>query len=1016
MSMYQGTPEVTVLDNQGQEIRALHYYRATAGEPVQERIERTTFNPLGQTSSQVDNRLYAAGDDRANVAWQHSLAGQILRTESPDTGASIVLYDAEGRPCWQRDARGTEQAYAYDRLGRLVTRTETSAAGTSTLAERLIYGEDQPDAAARNLNSQLYRHYDTAGLTDLSAQGYTILGTPCQQNRQLLPAETTSDWQSETEANWQTDLEQTVYTTDWCYDARTRMIRQTDAQGHQQDYQYDCQNRLQSSQVTPQGGTEQTILDDIQYTAAGQKAQETAGNGVQTTYQYEPETQRLLRVDTDRADGALQQLTYTYDPVGNVLSRTDAAQAASASALTPATRTYTYDSLYQLISATGRENANASAGIDNPAAAINPDLNQYKDYTRSFEYDTGGNLIKITHQGATNYVRNITVSDQSNQALLAREGLTATTVSDHFDVAGNQQTLNTGQSLTWDGRNQLSRLTTIARSGADDDRESYLYDASGQRVRKTNLRQTSGSQVCQQTIYLPGLERHTTTSGSQVQEELDVILIGQAGRSQVRVLCWQTGKPDAIPDQQIRYSLDDLLGSSQLELDAEGKVLTQEEYYPYGGTAIRAAKSQTEVKYKIVRYSGKERDASGLYYYGMRYYQPWLGRWLNADPEGTADGLNVYRMVQNNPATFVDPDGTRTHSFHTAVEATLEFMQEQDTAADAIRRGSRLVYAKAAAQSLARGIVSSVRSLSVLPFLFSLVSASVFAATAILGPERFGKWMIGKMQKYLSKTAARHPHTVGATLGGATATAFGGDTVLGAAVGLGAGTAAAWLGRPEDTTLAAPAGGMAVGVASQHGATPMGQLGGGVGGVTGGLIAREPAQAARAGYWAGIGGALGSQIGRRLDQLFSFSTMTGMIAHLAGTTSSRLISLALRQVRHTGPAEAGLALSGGVAGGVGGAAGPGTAAGGVLTAAVAYASGAGLAASIALSAVTATIDHITGAGSAWDDTVSHAATAGMSYLSQCSNLMSWARWGTLQDAARSVARFVLPSMPTESFA
>jgi len=91
--------------------------------------------------------------------------------------------------------------------------------------------------------------------------------------------------------------------------------------------------------------------------------------------------------------------------------------------------------------------------------------------------------------------------------------------------------------------NQLSRLTTIVRSGADDDRESYEYDTSGQRVRKTGFRQTSGSQVCQQTIYLPGLERHTTNSGSQTQEELDVILIGQAGRSQVRVLCWQTGRP-----------------------------------------------------------------------------------------------------------------------------------------------------------------------------------------------------------------------------------------------------------------------------------------------------------------------------------------------------------------------------------------------------------------------------------------------------------------------------------------
>ncbi|WP_410174964.1 RHS repeat-associated core domain-containing protein [Mycetohabitans endofungorum] len=42
-----------------------------------------------------------------------------------------------------------------------------------------------------------------------------------------------------------------------------------------------------------------------------------------------------------------------------------------------------------------------------------------------------------------------------------------------------------------------------------------------------------------------------------------------------------------------------------------------------------AAKSELEAKYKTVRYSGKERDATGLYDYGFRYYVPWLGRWLS---------------------------------------------------------------------------------------------------------------------------------------------------------------------------------------------------------------------------------------------------------------------------------------------------------------------------------------------------------------------------------------------------
>jgi insecticidal toxin complex protein TccC len=125
----------------------------------------------------------------------------------------------------------------------------------------------------------------------------------------------------------------------------------------------------------------------------------------------------------------------------------------------------------------------------------------------------------------------------------------------------------------------------------------------------------------------------------------------------MRVLHWDTGQPADIPNDQVRYSLDDQLGSSLLEVDQAADILTLEEYFPYGGTAVWAGKSLSETQYKFVRYSGKERDATGLYYYGFRYYAPWLGRWLNPDPAGTVDGLNLYRMVGNNPITLYDTDG-----------------------------------------------------------------------------------------------------------------------------------------------------------------------------------------------------------------------------------------------------------------------------------------------------------------------------------------------------------------------
>ncbi|TBN31099.1 RHS repeat-associated core domain-containing protein, partial [Pseudomonas sp. BGI-2] len=89
----------------------------------------------------------------------------------------------------------------------------------------------------------------------------------------------------------------------------------------------------------------------------------------------------------------------------------------------------------------------------------------------------------------------------------------------------------------------------------------------------------------------------------------------------------------------------------------DAQIISQEVFYPYGETAWYAGPDVVDSDYKTIRYSGKERDATGLYYYGYRYYIPWLQHWLNPDPALTIDGLNLYRMVRNNPLGLIDLDG-----------------------------------------------------------------------------------------------------------------------------------------------------------------------------------------------------------------------------------------------------------------------------------------------------------------------------------------------------------------------
>uniref|UniRef100_UPI0036DF63F2 RHS repeat domain-containing protein n=1 Tax=Photorhabdus sp. RM322S TaxID=3342825 RepID=UPI0036DF63F2 len=659
----RNTPSVNVLDNRGLNVRTLEYLRTQADEEnSSELITRYEFNTQGFQVKSTDPRRYK-NQNGSNFTRVFNLAGNTLREESIDAGRTITLNDIEGRPVLSINAIGVRQTNHYEDNtlpGRLLTVTEL-VQENEKITERLIWASHSDAEKNQNLAGQCVRHYDTAGLVQL--ESLSLTGTILSQSRQLIADDQEADWRSDDENNWRTKLNDNIFTTQNKTDAIGALLTQIDAKGNVQRLSYDVAGQLKGSWLTLKGQSEKVIVRSLTWSAAGQKLREEHGNGVITEYTYEPETLRLINITTRRTQDSakpLQDLRYEYDPVGNVISIRNDAEATRfwRNQKVVPENAYAYDSLYQLIKATGREIANIGQQgnqLPSPVTPLPTDDNTYTNYTRTYSYDDSGNLTQIRHSApASNnsYTTDMTISNRNNRGVLSTLTKDPNLVDTFFDAGGHQTSLLSGQSLNWTSRGELQQVSQNGNTGS----EWYRYGSDGMRVLKVNEQQTANA-MQRRVTYLPGLELRTTQNGANITEDLQVITVGKAGRAQVRVLHWEKGQPASIDNNQVRYSYDNLTDSSELELDMHGEIISWEEYYPYGGTAVWAARNQIEAGYKTIRYSGKERDATGLYYYGYRYYQPWAGRWLSADPAGTVDGLNLYRMVRNNPMTGIDEDG-----------------------------------------------------------------------------------------------------------------------------------------------------------------------------------------------------------------------------------------------------------------------------------------------------------------------------------------------------------------------
>ena len=289
---------------------------------------------------------------------------------------------------------------------------------------------------------------------------------------------------------------------------------------------------------------------------------------------------------------------------------------------TTRSQTFTYDPLNRLTSA-------QNAGTNCAATTAN---GKTEYWGNSYNYDAWGNLLgkTITKCGAENLS---VTADAHNWLHISPNDY-------HYDVAGNMTYDATENvNLSYD---QENRITGAAGY-------TYTYDDDGNRVRKSN-----GNLAGNGTLYwymTPGIVAETDLAGTTKSEYM--FFGGE-----------RVARRDGVSGAGgVFYYFSDHLKTASVVTDSGGTIKAESDYYPWGGELQITANDSNHYKF-----TGKERDETGLDYFGARYYSNGLGRFVTPDwaatpvPVPFADlkdpqSLNQYAYVRNRPASVIDKDG-----------------------------------------------------------------------------------------------------------------------------------------------------------------------------------------------------------------------------------------------------------------------------------------------------------------------------------------------------------------------
>ena len=552
-----------------------------------------------------------AGGTAATTTLQYDYLGRRTQIADPDLGTWTYAYDAVGNLVRQQDARGQVVIFRYDALNRLTGKAYCSGNCQPGDNPPLVAGYSYDATSGGNLGiGQRTGMTDTTGSTGWA---YDARGRCTSELR------TVSGWGE--------------FATAWVYNTRDQVIRQIYPGG-------DDGEAGEAVTQTYDGYGRPTALRGqtgyaygAAYDALDRMSGFTTGNYVRVAYNYYPADEQggrlqAIHAGSEAAANEAQNLAYSYDAAGNVTQIVDylgletqdfaydafdrliAAEAEDGPA--PYDHTYAYDPLGNITSFNGVPYTYLDATHRHAVTHLNG--------AATYSYDANGNMTARPWGGVTQ-----TLSYDAENRLTGVDG--ATDASFGYDgdgrmvvrTVGSDSTVRIGDYYEWDGTHATSY---------------YLF--GGRRVA---WRTVDGVQY----LYADHL-------GSSVQagEPIEPHVVGLPLVADGAVLAPEDPYP--APQGQVSAQAE-----PQASVDDVGDPAVQR-YTPYGETRGSEA---VDVPYQFT--GQRNEDAIGLYHYGARWYDPALGRFIQADtivpqPEDP-QSLNRYTYVYNNPLKYTDPTG-----------------------------------------------------------------------------------------------------------------------------------------------------------------------------------------------------------------------------------------------------------------------------------------------------------------------------------------------------------------------